>query len=297
MPLPLHPCTLWFYLRFSDLDLKRCRNPKMPSLCELTMQLLFIHNFCWINFPPAAFILAFLGLPQTFLGSLLASFPFVSMGSPNLVKQQWPVAGSACCQWGTSHQPTLTAAVRQLWCPYFRKPMSWSPSAPSLHIPAFSILLNSCTFSFSESFTFQHGVWSREERGCTAHGIYAEGRGPKSCKVWSCVSAWMLRRKTVFVFNSCPWLQVESLLAPACGLVGVSPRLPGFVGNWGCCSRGRHATAATRWPQSLTIGILLLLVSQTLQRVQKANRALWRKLSSVLSLSLQNHLHSKLLRA
>ena len=64
-----------------------------------------------------------------------------------------------------------------------------------------------------------------------AHGIYAQGRGPKSCKAWSCVSAWKHRRKTVFVFNPCPCLQVESLVAPAYGLVGLSPRLPGLAGK------------------------------------------------------------------
>lgn len=167
----------------------------------------------------------------------------------------------------------LTAASRQPWCPCFRKPTSCSPSAPCLRIPAVSFLLNSCTFGFSESFTFQRSGWSREERGCIAHGLYAQNRGPKSSKAWSCARAWKHRRKKVFVFNSCPCLQVGSLVAPAYRLIGLSPRLPGFVGKGGCCSRGRGATTATRWPQSVTVDILFLLVSQALHRVQQANRA------------------------
>lgn len=121
MPLPLHPPKLWFDLRFSDLELKHCRNQKMPGLCDLTMPLLFMHNFSWINFPPADSILAFLGLPRTFLGSLLASFPFVSMRSQSLVKQQWPVASSACCQQRTSHQADADSSRQAAVVPMFSK--------------------------------------------------------------------------------------------------------------------------------------------------------------------------------
>lgn len=65
------------------LKFRHYRNKKIPSLCELPVLFLFIHNFCWINFPPADFILTFSRLPWTFS----RSFPSMRLWSPNLVKK------------------------------------------------------------------------------------------------------------------------------------------------------------------------------------------------------------------
>lgn len=130
--------------------------------------------------------------------------------------------------------------------------------------PCRSFLLNSCMFGFSESLNFQHRVWSREERGCVAPGTCAQCRGPKGCKDWGCVSAWMHRGKQGVCFQlAYKCLQMESavVLAPfQC--------LPGRTLPWAVplceqvrvLQQGLRCSCTHRWPQYLAASVSFLLV-------------------------------------
>lgn len=82
-----------------------------------------------------------------------------------------------------------------------------------------------------------------------AYGIYALGKGFKSRSEPSCASTWKNRKKTVFVFNSCLCLQVDSWWHLHMG-ISFWDKLPTFPpDSQDSCVRtlhqGRGATAPT----------------------------------------------------
>lgn len=97
----------------------------MSSLWELTIPLLFIHNFCWINFPPADFTLGRWRSHGPFQAFLSVSLPSVSMGSPKLVKQS--EALSVCYQQGKPSRVMLTSCGAHVL---------GSPCSPCTHLSA-----------------------------------------------------------------------------------------------------------------------------------------------------------------
>lgn len=205
----------------------------MSRLYKLTMPLPFIQNFHQINFPPADLLPAFLGLPQTFYCLL----PLCEPGH-----QAW---------WSNSDQRQAVYVVS-------RTVLGMSLT------PCRSFLLNSCMFGFSESLNFQHRVWSREERGCVAPGTCAQCRGPKGCKGWGCVSAWMHRGKQGVCFQlAYKCLQMESavVLAPFQCLPGRTlPRAVPLCEQVRVLQQGLRCSCTHRWPQYLAASVSFLLV-------------------------------------
>lgn len=77
------------------------------------------------------------------------------------------------------------------------------------------------------------------------HGIYTQGRGPKSCKAWSCVGAWKHRRKTVFsthvhAYKWSPWWHLHI----QCEAEGALPQTPRFCGQVRMLQQGQRGNCS-----------------------------------------------------